>query len=56
MEGTGVKFEADDGKYEDSKHDEKGNLRKWSKGLQYGFQDHLQTYEIFAFTLVQFIR
>ena len=43
MEGAGVKFEADDGEYEDSKHDEKSDLRKWGQGLQYGLENHLQT-------------
>ena len=50
MEGAGVKFEADDGEYEDSKHDEKSDLRKWGQGLQYGLENHLQTCDRFAFT------
>ena len=50
VEGAGVKFEADDGEYEDSKHDEKSDLRKWGQGLQYGLENHLQTCDRFAFT------
>ena len=41
VQGSGVKFQTDDCKNENSKHDEKTNLHQGCQSLENGLQDHL---------------
>lgn len=42
VQGSRVKFQSDDGKYEDGKHDEEPDLHERRQGLEDGLEHHLE--------------
>ena len=56
MEGAGVKFEADDGEYEDGEHDEEADLHQRGQRLQYRLQHDLETWHKVVTTQLQSVQ